>query len=238
VLIDGGGPFDVDARDFGRTRLLPKLLDRGVTRLDAALLTHPHPDHAVGLFAVLEEIPVGALWRSSGEDEGGIYRDLDAVAASRGVPVRALAAGEDIRWSDARLRVLHSGGRRPKKDATNNQSVVALFERDGRRALLTGDAGAFAEGEILRSGRSVSADVVKIGHHGSRGSTTPEFLAAVAPRAALLSCGKENRFGHPAPETLATLAAARVRIFRTDLLSDVGIELLPGGTRIVRREMR
>lgn len=238
VLVDGGGPFDLEARDFGRTRLLPKLLDRGVTRLDAVLLTHPHPDHALGLFAILEEIPVGALWRSSGEDENGLYRELDAVAASRGVPVRALSAGQTIRWSGARLRILHSGGNRPKKDATNNQSVVALFERDGRRALLTGDAGAFAEAEILRSGRTVSADVVKIGHHGSRGSTTPEFLAAVAPRAALLSCGKENRFGHPAPETLATLSAAGVRVFRTDLLSDVGFELLPKATRILRRDLR
>ena len=59
VLVDGGGPFDVVSTDFGRTRLIPKLLDRGVTRLDAVLLTHPHPDHALGLFAVLEELPGG-----------------------------------------------------------------------------------------------------------------------------------------------------------------------------------
>jgi competence protein ComEC len=238
VLVDGGGPFDLDQRDFGRTRLVPKLLDRGVTRLDAVVLTHPHPDHALGLFAVLEELPVGAFWRSRGEDEGGFFRDLEAVASRRGVPVRPLSAGETLLWRDAGLEVLHSGGPRRKQDATNNQSLVLLFERDGRRALLTGDAGAATEDTLLRNGTVPRADVLKIGHHGSRGSTTPAFLDAVCPRAALLSCGRQNRFGHPAPGTLKTLAEARVPVFRTDLDSDVRIDLFPGTTRLRTRGLQ
>ncbi len=83
LLVDGGGPFELDARDFGRTRLLPKLLDRGVTALDAVLLSHPHPDHALGLFAVLDELSVGRLWRSAGEDEGGLNAALEATARQR-----------------------------------------------------------------------------------------------------------------------------------------------------------
>ncbi|MDQ2871254.1 MAG: ComEC/Rec2 family competence protein [Acidobacteriota bacterium] len=238
VLVDGGGPFDLEARDFGRTRLLPKLLDRGVCRLDATLVTHPHPDHALGIFAVLDEIPVGALWTSEGDDENGLYRDLSAAAARRGVPVRRLRRGSVARWADASLSILRSGGPRTKKDATNNQSAVGVFERQGRRALLTGDAGAAAEADLLRTDRGrLPADVLKVGHHGSRGSTLPSFLAAVSPRAALVSCGRENRFGHPAPETLASLAAARVRVFRTDLDSDILLELFPGGTRVHKREL-
>lgn len=232
VLVDGGGPFDLDARDFGRTRLLPKLLDRGLTRLDAALLTHPHPDHALGLFAVLEELPVGALWRGAGEDENNFYRDLAGTAAARGVRTDVLSAGQTVRWNDARLSVLQSGGPRRKTENINNQSVVALFERDGRSALLCGDAGAASEGEQLKRGAARPADVLKVGHHGSRSATTPAFLAAVAPRVAVISCGRENRFGHPAPETLRTLAARRVPLLRTDLLSDVRLELLPGKTRL------
>jgi competence protein ComEC len=112
---------------------------------------------------------------------------------------------------------------------------VLLFEREGRRALLTGDAGAPTETALLRRGRVPRADLLKIGHHGSRTATTPAFLAAVAPRAALLSCGRENRFGHPAPETLGTLAAARIHLFRTDLLSDVRLELSAGATRAAWR---
>jgi competence protein ComEC len=235
VLIDGGGPFDLDARDFGRTRLLPKLLDRGVARLDAAILTHPHPDHALGLFAILEELPVGLFARSDGEDESSFFRDLGAVARRRGVRSSILPTGAAVVWSDARLTAIHSGGPRLKSDAINNQSLVLLFEREGTRALLTGDAGAPTEAALLRRGRVPRADLVKIGHHGSRTATTPAFLAAVAPRAALLSCGRENRFGHPAPETLRTLAAARIQLFRTDLMSDVRLELSSGATRAAWR---
>src|SRR5262249_45313835 len=150
------------ARDFGRTRLLPKLLDRGVTALDAAVLTHPHPDHALGLFAVLEELRVGAFWHSAGDDENDFYRDLERSALLRRVPARTLAAGNTVEWRDARLTVIHSGGPRVKTDATNNQSLVLLFERHGRRALLTGDAGAAAEGMMLREGRVPRADVLKV----------------------------------------------------------------------------
>jgi competence protein ComEC len=235
ILVDGGGPFEIDQRDFGRTRLVPKLLDRGVTKLDAAVLTHPHPDHALGLFAVLEELPVGAFWHTRGEDEGNFIADLEAAATSRGVKSAAPAPGQTFLWRDASLEVLHSGGVRHKLDGTNNQSLVFLFERDGRRALLVGDAGAATEGALLRKAEVPRADVLKVGHHGSRGATTPAFLAAVCPRAALLSCGRGNRFGHPSPETLRVLADARVPVFRTDLASDVRMDLLPAATRLFLR---
>ncbi len=232
VLVDGGGPFDLDARDFGRTRLLPKLLDRGVTRLDGVLLTHPHPDHALGLFAILQELPVGALWRSTGQDEGGLFAALEAVARERNVPVVTLKTGQALKWRSARLTVLHSGGLLRKKDGINNQSLVALFERDRRRALLTGDIGAATEEALLARGALRPAHVLKLAHHGSRTSTIPGFVSAVAPKAALLSCGRQNRFGHPHAETLETLSRFRIPVFRTDVCSDVKIELLPDATRL------
>jgi competence protein ComEC len=237
MLVDGGGPFDADARDFGRTRLLPKLLDRGVARLDAVVLTHPHPDHALGLFAVMEELPVGRFWRSAGEDEGRLSASLEAVARRRGARPETLECGRHP-FSGAALTVLQSGGPRHKRDPVNNQSIVLLFEKDGRRALLTGDAGAAAE-EDLRHARVLSpVDLLKVGHHGSRGGTTAAFLDEICPSLAVLSCGRENRFGHPAPETLATLAVRRVRLYRTDLFSDVRVELGPGATRLTLRGLR
>jgi competence protein ComEC len=232
VLVDGGGSFDAVSTDFGRTRLLPKLLDRGVTRLDAALLTHPHPDHALGLFAVLEELPVDRLLQSSGDDEGNLQARLDALARERRIPVRPVGAGDSLELDGGRLSILHSGGRRRKLDGVNNQSVVALFERDGRSALLTGDAGSPTEAELLAGAALFPVDVLKVGHHGSRTSTSASFVERLAPRVALISCGRRNRFGHPAADTLATLRRACVPVLRTDVRSDCGVELSPGATRL------
>jgi len=237
LLVDGGGPFDLEAREFGRTRLLPKLLDRGVTRLTGILLTHPHPDHALGLFSALEELPVDHFWRSTGDDSEGLFADLDAVARRRGVPAGCLASGDAVRWGDALLTVLHSGGRLRKIDGINNQSLVLAFERDGRRSVLTGDAGAPAERDLLALGVP-RAELLKVGHHGSRTSTIAPFVAAVCPKAALVSCGRQNRFGHPHPDTLRTLRSYGVRLFRTDLASDVRVEMRPGGTRLALRGVR
>ncbi|HZI66341.1 MAG TPA: DNA internalization-related competence protein ComEC/Rec2 [Thermoanaerobaculia bacterium] len=235
LLVDGGGPFDVAAADFGRTRLLPKLLDRGVTRLDAVLATHPHPDHALGLLAVLEELPVDALWLSAGEDEAGLFGALSSAAAASRVSVSVLEAGARTRWLGADVTVLHSGGARRKRDPVNNQSVVLRFERDGRSALLTGDVGSATEGALTAGRRASAADLLKVAHHGSRTSTSADFVEAVAPRVALLSCGRENRFGHPAPETLATLQGAGVAVLRTDRLSDIRVDLAPDRTRLAWR---
>ena len=235
ILVDGGGPFDVEATEFGRTRVLPKLLDRGVTRLDAVLLTHPHPDHALGLFAILEELPVGELWRSDGADEGGFHADLTTLAERRGVPARVLRTGDALELDGARISVLHSGGPMRKNDGVNNQSVVALIERDGRSALLTGDIGRPAEDALREAGAAPRADVLKVAHHGSRTSTSPAFVDAVEPKLALLSCGRRNRFGHPAPSTLETLADRCVPLLRTDIRSDCRVELRPEATRLVWR---
>lgn len=237
VLVDGGGPFDLEAREFGRTRLIPKLLDRGITRLDGVALTHPHPDHALGLFSILEELPVGRFWRSVGSDEGELLADLEAIARDREIPVASLAEGEAVSWRDARMTVLHSGGRLRKKDGINNQSLVLLFERHGRRSLLTGDIGDPAEKDLLARGFPPAA-LLKVAHHGSRTSTIPEFVSAVCPRAAVISCGRQNRFGHPHPEILRTLASYGVRTFRTDLFSDVRVELRPESTRLALRGVR
>jgi competence protein ComEC len=226
-LVDGGGAFS-GAEDFGRVRLLPKLLDRGVRRLDGVLLSHPHPDHAGGLFSVLRDLRVGAFFHGDGEDEGDFFARLDAAARSAGIATRVLRAGDTVSWAGGKFLVLRSGGTRFKKDPINNESVVLLYVRGSRRVLLTGDAGIPAEQEILgRLGLVPHVDVLKVGHHGSRTSSGADFVAAFAPKAALLSCGRHNRFHHPSPETLATFARRRIPVFRTDLRSDVGILVTP-----------
>src|SRR5262249_41475347 len=153
--------------------------------------------------------------------------------ARGGLPVRVLEPLDVLDLPDrACFSVLHSGGGKRKVDGINNQSLVALFERDGRTALLTGDAGAPTERDLAFDGGLSTVDVLKVGHHGSRTATSPDFVRTLSPRVAVLSCGRRNRFGHPAPETLATLSSACVPLLRTDLRSDVCVDLAPEGTRL------
>jgi len=226
-LVDGGGGFS-GSEDFGRARLLPKLFDRGVLSLDGVVLSHPHPDHGAGLFDVLRDVRVRTFFHGDGEDAGGLLARLDEEARANGVARRTLRTGERVAWAGGEFRVLRSGGRPFKKDPINNESVVLLYARGRRQVLLTGDAGEPAESEILSASPAPTRiDVLKVGHHGSRTSSRPDFVAAFAPRAALLSCGRRNRFHHPAPETLATFRRLGIPVFRTDVRSDVGFLVTP-----------
>jgi competence protein ComEC len=186
---------------------------------------------------VLDDLPVGELWTSTGQDENDFLARLGAAAARQGVPVRRLVNGDRLSLGGARLSVLHSGGPLRKTDAINNESVVLRVERDGRSVLLTGDAGAPVERDLAASGALEPVDLLKVGHHGSRTSTSSELLEALEPRVAVVSCGRRNRFGHPARETLARVEAAGVPLLRTDRRSDCRVDLGPDATRLWWRGM-
>ena len=201
--------------------MLPVLSALRVRRLDVMVMSHPHPDHFGGLRRGLAGVRLGALWDTGqGEVEavGGDYAALLSEARGRGVPV--LHPGEVCglhTFGGVRLEVLA-----PCPDLTvdrgpNDNSFVIRIVYGERSFLFVGDAEHAEEADLVRTlGPSLRSDVLKIGHHGSRTSTSPAFLAAVDPALAVISCGIRNRFGHPAPATLATLARSRARLFRTD----------------------
>lgn len=221
VLVDGGGRSD-DAR-FGEMTLLPQLVDRGVRRLDAVVLTHAHPDHCGGLAAVLRELRVGELIVSPRRLRGECTADLLDVAASRAVPVRIARDGETLWRGDIGLttyRMPWTARRAPE----NNSSLVCRARIGPALALLAGDIER--EAEIDLSDRLLRADVLKVAHHGSRSSTSETFLAAVHPTAAVISCGRDNLFGHPHAEVLARLRAARIETFRTDATGAVELRFV------------
>ena len=222
ILVDGGGSFDA-AYDFGRVRLLPRLAALGAVSFDAVVLTHPHPDHAGGLRSALRLlrvdrlcVPRGAL-RSSHLDEA-----LEAAAREE-IRVEAFGAGDRIVAAGLEMEVLHPGAETYARSAENNGSLVLAFRLAGRRVLLAGDVETAAEADLLARGGDLSADVLKVPHHGSRTSTTPELLSAVSPRVALLSVGRRNRFGHPSAEVVERLASSGATTFRTDRHGDVAL---------------
>lgn len=222
VLVDGGGTFDA-AYEFGRTRLLPRLAALGAVSFDAVVLTHPHPDHSRGLLAALKLLPVGRVYLPRGAPRN-LFLDETLGAAARGsVPVEALGAGDRFVAGGADFEVLHPGPVNYVRSPENNGSLVLLLSLGTRRVLLTGDIEAAAESDLVSGGSRLSADVLKVAHHGSRTSTTPAFLEKVSPRLALVGVGRRNRFGHPGREVMDRLASAGAAVFRTDRHGDVAL---------------
>jgi len=161
----------------------------------------------------------------SGQQYGGrAYVDCLAAARERGVPVRVVRAGMQWQTDDGVVLDVLAPSEPfladTGDDVNENSIVLRLSYRlpDGRayRALFTGDAGEGSEARLLARGADVRADLLKVGHHGSRWASMAAFLAAVRPHVALISVGRHNSFGHPSPETLDRLAAARARVYRTD----------------------
>jgi len=220
MVIDGGGlvgsPIDVGTRV-----LAPALRARRRDALAAVVLSHPHPDHFGGLATGLDAVHFAELWETGeGESEGvsGGYAQLLASARGRGARVLRpadLCGGRDL--GGAHVEVLAPCPTFSSDWGPNDNSLVVRISYGQRSILFVGDAEHEAEGTLLATARDrLRADVLKVGHHGSRTSSTPAFIAAVAPQEAVVSVGCRNRFGHPHPATLGVLAAAGVRVWRTD----------------------
>lgn len=228
LLVDGGPEERVALR---------ALQDRGVRRLDAVVVSHPHHDHTGGLPAVLRHLDVGAVLVGPApldpRDSALSAAEVERVAAERGVPVQRLAAGDAFRIGEARARVLSPPADGRLGHDLNESSLVLHVAGAHGSALLTGDAEQLAQEWMLRRPEQLRADVLKVPHHGGN-TSSPRFLAAVGPSAALIGVGAGNAYGHPHPAVLDELRG--VAVGRTDRDGTVTVTIGPGGVRIVRRQ--
>ena len=228
LLVDGGG-FVGSRVDPGKAVVLPVLRARRRTRLDVVVLSHPHPDHFTGLASALQELEVGEFWDSGqGEAEGAgpIYAELVRSLRARGVPIRhpeELCKAPRV-FGGALVRVLAPCPSFTPHRGANDNSLVISVEYGARRFLLMGDAEQEEEAELVQAhAADLRADYLKVGHHGSRTSTSEAFLTLVAPALATLSCGVRNRFGHPHLPTVERLATHDVRTLRLDRSGGVSV---------------
>jgi competence protein ComEC len=234
ALVDGGGEIGAGRAgwDVGQRRVVPALRRAGVRRLDVVMLSHPHEDHVGGLPAVLENFPVGLVLDPGVLHASPSYARLLRLIEAGRIAYRPARQGLAVDLeAGASLRVLYPPEPAPVLggDPVHARGVVARLTHGATAMLFAGDAEAPVERYLLDHGVPLASDALKVGHHGSRTSTTPAFLARVAPRVAVISVGADNPFGHPHEGTLAALARAGVTVYRTD--RDGAVTLATGGDR-------
>jgi competence protein ComEC len=210
ALIDGGGV--PRGHDTGRRFVLPFLRQRRIERLEFTALSHAHPDHALGLASVLEELPTRRLLLPAGSEEGPLVSDL-LVAAGDARVDRLEVGSPPFSLGAARVEVLGPPVDRSALESENDRSLVLRVVHGDVSVLLTGDLEAAGEAALVAG----PATIVKAPHHGSDTSSTPELVAATRPRHVVFCVGRHNRFGFPRADVVARWEAAGARCHRTDL---------------------
>ena len=219
VLIDGGPPRKI----LGSLKRVMSPFDKSI---DAVIITNPDQDHIGGLSDILKFYKVGKVFEPGTWSDSKIYQTLETEIKNKNIPNILAKKGMRLDLGDGVvLDILF-----PDQDVTdwqtNDGSIIAKLSYGNISFMLTGDATTETEKIILKenSFQKLKSDVLKLGHHGSRTSTSREFLEAVSPRVALISVGTKNKYGHPHQEIINILDEFKMKIFRTDLSGTILIK--------------
>ncbi len=222
VLIDGGGTRD-NRFDIGRRVLAPWLWNKGVRGLDLVVLSHPHPDHMNGLIAILNKFDVAMVWESGMDTDLPGHDEFSAMIRNRKIPWRLVSADDSpIILGETTISVLHPRRGFDAHDqqayaAENDRSLVVKITAKGRNYLFTGDIGIEAERDIIRTMPGLKADLIKVPHHGSKSSSSEDFVFQTRPDVAVVTVGRGNSYHHPSGEVVARYEKIGARICRTDI---------------------
>lgn len=215
MLIDSG-------TNAGANDLVKDLKNRGIKTIDIAIATHPHEDHIGGMDEVLENFDVKSFYAPKVAHTTKTYENMLKAVKNEGLKIKQIKEGTKIDLGkDTEVQVYSPV--KSQYEELNNYSPVMKISYGQNSFMFTGDAESLVEKEILNENKDLKADVLKLGHHGSHSSTSEEFLKAVDPSIAIVSCAKDNKYGHPHKETMSNLKKAGITVYETFRDGDITI---------------
>lgn len=221
ILIEQGSHFMlIDAGKPEYAEKIDKYIENeDIQGFDYVIGTHPHDDHIGGMESIFKHFNVNKIYMPKVTLNTGIFRDMIASIKDKNKKINVPRVGETFPLGKASCTILA-----PKNsyyEDVNNYSIVLKIRFGDNSFLFEGDAEKISEEEILASNEDISADVIKIGHHGSSSSSSEEYLDRVKPKFAVISCGKNNDYGHPHKATVELLKNKNIKIYRTDENGDI-----------------
>lgn len=205
----------IDAGDLGYgPGIVDYIKEQDIDKLDYLILTHPHADHIGGAVEVINAFDIDKIIMPKASHTSQTFENLLATIKNKGMKITSPNPGDEYELGDAKFTIL--GPNSSSYDNLNNYSVVNKLTFGHTSFLFTGDAEVVSENEILNSGLDIKTDVLKVGHHGSDTSTSEQFLDVSSPKCAIISVGKDNKYGHPDQVILDRLDSRNITIYRTD----------------------
>lgn len=229
ILIDGGGSSNSDF-DVGKSTLIPYILDRGFTSIDIVIISHFDQDHVGAIFTLLQELRVGRVYISKQAENSENYEKFLKIISEKNIKVYEVMAGNKIHVEkNLYLDILWPTENLISTNALNNNAMVFNLHYKKFSMLFTGDIEEASEKEILKlyskNKDLLKANILKVAHHGSKTSSTSEFINVVNPKIAVIGVGNNNKFGHPNENVLERLKQLGCKVFRTDLGGEISIEV-------------
>lgn len=247
VLIDGGPAYK--RLDMGRAVIGPALWNKGIRRLDHVIATHPQWDHVGGLPWILRTFPVGHYWSNGITRDELFFQRLQSALLAKGIPQSIAREGQNVIQSETcSLKVLHPSASTPSAllissrgfggTALNNRSLITRLECGSHSFLLTADAEVEALEQMAGRPEGLSAEVVKIPHHGAKSSLNQNWINRLSANSLVVSVGLNNRYGHPAGEVVNQYREKGIPLFRTDMDGAIWFTASPDSPEMVKHTAR